>query len=138
LTPHSLPLPHPPRSTLFPYTTLFRSEGGSAGGRRGAVASSEIDAECPLKLADPPACDEVPGLEHRKNPALVFVGEEGCGDGDRRLRRRLHVRAQAKLTPPRRASPCISGQQKDFLLRGKRRRARAPGGCDPAQPGGTR
>src|SRR3712207_7272423 len=26
----------PPRSTLFPYTTLFRSRGGRDGGRRGA------------------------------------------------------------------------------------------------------
>src|SRR5437899_5862364 len=26
----------PPRSTLFPYTTLFRSVGGGAGHRRGA------------------------------------------------------------------------------------------------------
>src|SRR5690349_24184378 len=25
-------LPRPPRSTLFPYTTLFRSEGDTAGG----------------------------------------------------------------------------------------------------------
>src|SRR3712207_9480073 len=30
----------PPRSTLFPYTTLFRSRGGAAvGGRRGARAA---------------------------------------------------------------------------------------------------
>src|SRR3712207_8442051 len=28
----------PPRSTLFPYTTLFRSEGLLAGVRRGSVA----------------------------------------------------------------------------------------------------
>src|SRR5256885_12110089 len=26
----------PPRSTLFPYTTLFRSEGGESGGRHWA------------------------------------------------------------------------------------------------------
>src|SRR5947199_4079816 len=30
----------PPRSTLFPYTTLFRSRGGGPGHRRSAALSS--------------------------------------------------------------------------------------------------
>src|SRR5438876_6670226 len=34
----------PPRSTLFPYTTLFRSdEGGRAGGDRGGLACARAD-----------------------------------------------------------------------------------------------
>src|SRR3712207_7892554 len=32
----------PPRSTLFPYTTLFRSGGEGAGGVRGAALLPEI------------------------------------------------------------------------------------------------
>src|SRR5438309_4020785 len=32
-------IPPPPRSTLFPYTTLFRSDGHSAGYRRGHCRS---------------------------------------------------------------------------------------------------
>src|ERR1044072_6900339 len=31
---HNVRTPVPPRSTLFPYTTLFRSHGGPAQGRR--------------------------------------------------------------------------------------------------------
>src|SRR5258707_3893404 len=34
----------PPRSTLFPYTTLFRSAFGN-GGRPNATASSQVNAE---------------------------------------------------------------------------------------------
>src|SRR3712207_7058698 len=43
----------PPRSTLFPYTTLFRSQGHSSGqaarGRRGRAHSRER----PTRLRDP-------------------------------------------------------------------------------------
>src|SRR5438445_6359271 len=36
-------LRHPPRSTLFPYTTLFRSDGGT-GGHRGRPRSTDAAA----------------------------------------------------------------------------------------------
>src|SRR2546430_12387842 len=35
----------PPRSTLFPYTTLFRSPGGALRGRGRAAAATGRDAE---------------------------------------------------------------------------------------------
>src|SRR3712207_7191396 len=41
----------PPRSTLFPYTTLFRS-GGSGGGGHGAAAASRRRAAA----GGPPRC----------------------------------------------------------------------------------
>src|SRR5256885_10421424 len=47
----------PPRSTLFPYTTLFRSQGGAAVGQRGAdhcqrrIAQRQPPAE-PGQLGD--------------------------------------------------------------------------------------
>src|SRR3712207_9252467 len=37
----------PPRSTLFPYTTLFRS---SAAGRRGAAEAVAVGGEVPLQV----------------------------------------------------------------------------------------
>src|SRR3712207_8250274 len=50
----------PPRSTLFPYTTLFRSEAALAAGARGG-----------------PLQGERPGL------AVVVVGERGSRDDGR-------------------------------------------------------
>src|SRR5688500_19905032 len=35
----------PPRSTLFPYTTLFRSEGRGAAARRGRSAQREVPTQ---------------------------------------------------------------------------------------------
>src|SRR5258708_14945671 len=48
-TPHShtfffLMIRRPPRSTLFPYTTLFRSDAGPEHGREVSHQSAEIDA----------------------------------------------------------------------------------------------
>src|SRR5438105_6374989 len=39
----------PPRSTLFPYTTLFRSEGagGGLGDYSGGDGGCELDGQCP-------------------------------------------------------------------------------------------
>src|SRR5256885_8175127 len=48
----------PPRSTLFPYTTLFRSEGLSfrQGARHNAIPESrDVLPCCPLYLRDSPA-----------------------------------------------------------------------------------
>src|SRR5260221_3936938 len=52
----------PPRSTLFPYTTLFRSVGGSSGADQGGSDNFEIDysiwelqltvGEVPLPIGD--------------------------------------------------------------------------------------
>src|SRR6266487_5842191 len=50
----------PPRSTLFPYTTLFRSDGGSGRGRGAGRRGRE-----PLRA--PP---RAPGREDRKSTRL--------------------------------------------------------------------
>src|SRR3712207_7501060 len=59
----------PPRSTLFPYTTLFRSEnarpgqaGGGEGGRRARLgAAGRGDAG----LAEGPVAVQVPGVDRK-------------------------------------------------------------------------
>src|SRR5699024_12446550 len=40
VSPSSLPSPSPPKSTLFPYTTLFRSEECFAGGGKLLIAGN--------------------------------------------------------------------------------------------------
>src|SRR3712207_7849591 len=73
----------PPRSTLFPYTTLFRS--GGAHGHAGAVAAGDagLDAE-PVLLCDLPGAQLVPvfpavgaGAEHL---ALPVAAQHRPGD----------------------------------------------------------
>src|SRR3712207_7572854 len=41
----------PPRSTLFPYTTLFRSEDDDAGAGTAAEAEDDLRAEIPERLS---------------------------------------------------------------------------------------
>src|SRR5258707_11081106 len=74
----------PPRSTLFPYTTLFRSEqhahpfaGGREAGKRSVideVVREEIvdDVELPpvLRLVDDPAHERLVFLQDRKSTRL--------------------------------------------------------------------
>src|SRR2546427_12408800 len=35
----------PPRSTLFPYTTLFRSDAGGKAARRGELVAGQVEAQ---------------------------------------------------------------------------------------------
>src|SRR5690349_23955429 len=60
----------PPRSTLFPYTTLFRSDGGEAGGVGGVglAAAGEVGGVGRLQL-----------LEHHRLDVQV-VGARVVGD----------------------------------------------------------
>src|SRR5438132_7985370 len=44
--------PPPPRSTLFPYTTLFRSRGGRAATHQGEVAQAPCEARDPGRERD--------------------------------------------------------------------------------------
>src|SRR5256885_9344117 len=55
----------PPRSTLFPYTTLFRSEGLALGGLGGADTKLDLAVLGPLldSLGAKPAALEVDRLE---------------------------------------------------------------------------
>src|SRR5256885_13486280 len=64
----------PPRSTLFPYTTLFRSVPGSAGMAVGADA-----VVVPFEFAHELACAVVDGDEVAC--AAVAVAHEGNGGG---------------------------------------------------------
>src|SRR2546426_8341984 len=69
----------PPRSTLFPYTTLFRSRGRGVGGRRRAAG--------PTGRVHTPG-----GTERQARPA--------AGRGDRRLDRRRFAGAGAAGAAP--------------------------------------
>src|SRR3989475_10957054 len=58
----------PPRSTLFPYTTLFRSVEGAAGvGREGLLARSERDRRC----GGLPPNDHFPGRDPLRWPSRL-------------------------------------------------------------------
>src|SRR5205807_7193384 len=88
-----LALPRPPRSTLFPYTTLFRSL--EAGGVR--YAPSAVISSLPLRatvgLTEPAAPEDVrkaaEGLRYRDflTVALVLDGEDLFPDKDRKSTR---------------------------------------------------
>src|SRR3712207_8001735 len=60
----------PPRSTLFPYTTLFRSGGEGRSGRRG-VGGGGIEARSPSALVRLP-----PQPLHRRRDHLRDRSEE--------------------------------------------------------------
>src|SRR3712207_8242860 len=79
----------PPRSTLFPYTTLFRSVGD---------------------LGDLLVEDEVADLDHQAALAALLHHERQLGDDDRLLavRQRLGVRARAD--PDRKSTRLNSSQ----------------------------
>src|SRR3712207_7452210 len=61
----------PPRSTLFPYTTLFRSRRGGprrgqrGGGLRGGAALPVLSALLRVRVAAAPAPDRRPGAGGR-------------------------------------------------------------------------
>src|SRR5690348_17923549 len=66
----------PPRSTLFPYTTLFRSRSVGIGDRREVAVLVVLVARrlaCPVHTGHDPACVVVPV---RRRPA-GRVGEAG-------------------------------------------------------------
>src|SRR2546422_5539137 len=58
----------PPRSTLFPYTTLFRSEG--ARGHRQADLREPAHHHLPAHLAQPPERELDPDGERSKSTRL--------------------------------------------------------------------
>src|SRR5206468_11243278 len=75
-----LAIPRPPRSTLFPYTTLFRSQERRlqlVGARLGARADDEVDVDL-----------EVAGADRHLHPVAVAAGlRERPGHGDRKSTR---------------------------------------------------
>src|SRR3712207_7494143 len=60
----------PPRSTLFPYTTLFRSGGAGGGARRVGGGAGGVDE----------------GGSPRRGRARCAGGRAGAGDGERGAR----------------------------------------------------
>src|SRR3712207_9020411 len=66
----------PPRSTLFPYTTLFRSQSPHCGrlyAAPGNAGMAEV-AECvPLSASDP---DGIRDSVHERGVELVVIGPE--------------------------------------------------------------
>src|SRR3712207_8014576 len=68
----------PPRSTLFPYTTLFRSE-------RGVRFGGSLGHQDPLGLSDHVAVDQRRG--HVRRGLLGVSQGQGVGQQDRGLRR---------------------------------------------------
>src|SRR2546427_6931736 len=59
----------PPRSTLFPYTTLFRSQGARVGRLEAALAVGHRARERALDVAEHLALDQLSG-EDRKSTRL--------------------------------------------------------------------
>src|SRR5205807_2811010 len=78
LTMHTLlilliPIPHPPRPTLFPYTTLFRSDTEAVENTEvnGAYASSELDSGAQM---EPSAPNDAPDV----NVAVAMYARPPC------------------------------------------------------------
>src|SRR2546430_3992439 len=79
----------PPRSTLFPYTTLFRSLGPAPGARRRAFLPA-VQSGARGELESAPGAD------------LVFLshpGHAGAGSGGADLRRRDRALLAAEPVP---------------------------------------
>src|SRR3712207_8266072 len=65
----------PPRSTLFPYTTLFRSDTSSATNKKSDIQSRKLP-EVPNKVEEAP----------RQRPESLYATVEGA-EGDRKSTR---------------------------------------------------
>src|SRR5436309_13400097 len=69
---YSIMIQNPPRSTLFPYTTLFRSGAdlpqGADGrrGRRAEAGGAEEATDGPARRVRPPGADHGPGGRTRR------------------------------------------------------------------------
>src|SRR2546423_6609873 len=62
----------PPRSTLFPYTTLFRSPGGERAGQLHALVGSHAQGH-PVD-DEPEEGDPGRELSERLRPAVILLG----------------------------------------------------------------
>src|SRR2546422_7415200 len=70
----------PPRSTLFPYTTLFRSPGDDPGDRQ-----ADEDVRVFQRLR------QRPGLRALRKPALVLIEISRSEEHTSELQSRLHL-----------------------------------------------
>src|ERR1041384_5763633 len=77
----------PPRSTLFPYTTLFRSGPGADAGRD---ARGDVGAPRAIVVCDEPDDEErgeIAEVERRLDEARLLAREPPVGLGERQHRR---------------------------------------------------
>src|SRR2546429_1353308 len=99
----------PPRSTLFPYTTLFRSLPGRGGRYRvrsekkaprrkaGAVAAARLGHLAPALLGLPDPDRALRGLRRRAGARRAAAGETARAPGARRHRQ--PARSDARVLP---------------------------------------
>src|SRR2546427_10346971 len=80
----------PPRSTLFPYTTLFRSLPGALGDHESAATDSHYDG-----LLSPPSYTRPPSYRGMDVPAVLLSGDHA------QIARWRQAEAE-RLTPERR------------------------------------
>src|SRR2546430_17116667 len=97
----------PPRSTLFPYTTLFRSVSGVA---RGSQADDSPRNDTDPLLSAPRRSDEFGPLVGREHPAGMGADLRPGLPGDRHAGRALRHREPAHLQAPirRRWRPALA------------------------------
>src|SRR3712207_8982300 len=74
----------PPRSTLFPYTTLFRSLVARTGADLAALVSA-IEERLPEKSEE--HAEQVPGLTPAAQRALLDAAQVARASGDRKSTR---------------------------------------------------
>src|SRR2546426_10268218 len=70
----------PPRSTLFPYTTLFRSLGAKGGGAPGGLVTLDNDGKFLEARPAPDYMYDV-GVKPELNLIDVELGASPCGHG---------------------------------------------------------
>src|SRR3712207_9272143 len=71
----------PPRSTLFPYTTLFRSEGDRAGTLMAASTAVGLGVPLLIEPADGRAADVLTGEVARLGATTSLAVGEATGGG---------------------------------------------------------
>src|SRR5437588_1309159 len=108
----------PPRSTLFPYTTLFRSRTGA-----------EIERACPASLINQIGKDCLPELLALLSRATVLVSPDS-GPVHMATAVGTPVVGLYAATNPARSGPYLSGR---WCVDAYPRAARAFRGCDPAE-----
>src|SRR3712207_9405010 len=85
----------PPRSTLFPYTTLFRSVAGESGVVAQVLPAGEAVAAGAVRVAEPGYADPVPGREPFDAHADLLHRADDLVAGDQG---QLRVREDRKST----------------------------------------
>src|SRR5260370_3850693 len=95
----------PPRSTLFPYTTLFRSSIGTGGG--------PPDLEAAIRLADSHAAIFAPVGVHPHDDGCVAVGQpDRSEEHTSELQSHLNLVCRLLLEKKKRTITCYVGHRR--------------------------